>query len=224
MNTVLITGANKGIGREMVEQYHQEGWYVIACTRKPDQLEHKDERLQILEIDVTQPEDIKKLSGVIKDLSIDILINNAGVWGPSEQNVGSIDCESWLKAFKVNTIAPLLIAQTLLPQIAKSKLKIIANMSSTMGSINENTSGGDYVYRSSKAALNMVTKTLSVDLKNDGVTVISLHPGWVKTDMGGTGALLTPEESVKGIRKVLASVRLEDSGSFIRYDGNKASW
>jgi NAD(P)-dependent dehydrogenase (short-subunit alcohol dehydrogenase family) len=228
MNSVLITGANKGIGLEMVKQYYADGWIVIACTRQPEQIKNLNlpdsSRLRIVNIDVTCADQIKKLADEVKGISIDILINNAGVWGPSNQQLGAVDPEVWLEAFKVNTIAPLMMTQALVSQIAKSKFKIIANISSTMGSIDENTSGDSYIYRTSKAALNMVTKTLSVDLKSEGITVISLHPGWVKTAMGGCDAPLTPEESVSGMRKVLSSVRLEESGSFIRYDGNKATW
>jgi len=231
-NSILITGSNRGLGLEMVRQYYQDGWNVIACSRDPVHSEElndlvsqaQSDRLMLLPLNVKNPEDIKNFEKKFKIPPIDILMNNAGVWGPVGTEFGTVEQDPWLDVFKVNTIAPLLLAQVLIEQIANSKLKIIANISSQMGSIADNTGGREYIYRSSKAALNAVTKTMAVDLKNKGITVISLHPGWVKTDMGGQNAAITPTESVNGIKHVLNTISLKDSGSFIKYNGERLSW
>lgn len=233
MHCILITGANRGIGLELVKQYYSENWHVIACSRHTDTIESEinqrshtatQGKLTLIQADVTKAEDIKKISNTVEDLNIDILYNNAGVWGPSNIEFGSIQAELWLEVFRVNTLAPLLLAQALIKQIARSKLKIIVNMSSSMGSIENNTSGGGYIYRSSKAALNAVTKSLAIDLKDKEIIVVSLHPGWVKTDMGGENAPLTPAESVQGIKKVLSGLSLQDTGSYLAHNGNKLPW
>lgn len=233
MDTILITGANRGIGLELAKQYLNAGWQVIACCRDPananelnklahQQLENK--KLLIAKLDVTHSEDIKRLANELKDFSIDICINNAGIWGPSDMSFGAIEPNSWLKAFEINTIAPLMLAQALINQIARSKHKIIANISSIMGSVSANTEGNTYVYRSSKAALNAVTKSLAIDLKPKDITVVALHPGWVKTAMGGPDAEISAEQSVAGIKKILSSLTLNDTGCFISYDDKVLSW
>lgn len=221
MKTILITGANRGIGLELVKQYLADDWQVIACSRHPLNLP-KNEKLQWYSLDVTDANAIVELSNKLKNIPIDVLYNNAGVWGG--QGFGETSAEEWMNVLRVNTIAPLLMAQAFIKQLAAGKVKIIVNMSSGMASISENTDGGAYSYRSSKAALNMLTKTLAIDLKSQGITVVSMDPGWVKTDMGGKGAQITPEESVQGIRRVLKSLTPKESGSFLSYRGNMHEW
>ena len=155
--------------------------------------------------------------------SIDVLINNAGVFG-DRAGFGSVDYDVWANTLRVNTMAPLMIAEQLVDQVARGQLKVIAQVTSKMGSIADNTSGGMYVYRSSKAALNMVNKSLALDLAPRGITCVVLHPGWVATDMGGAGAPLQPEPSVRGMRAVLAGLTPAQSGKFFNYDGAELPW
>jgi len=230
MRTLLITGTNRGIGLEMTKQYAAEGWRVLACCRLPQaanalqQLKETYANIDIFQLDVKEPSAIQSLSKQLHTISIDMLINNAGVWGPEQQEFGCTDPNAWIDVFKVNTIAPLLLAEAFLPHIEQSQLKMIVNIDSTMGSIALNDSGSAYIYRSTKAALNAVTKSMAIDLNSRGITVVALHPGWVKTDMGGSHAKITPEESVNGIRNVLSQLSFKDSGTFWGYDHQPLPW
>jgi NAD(P)-dependent dehydrogenase (short-subunit alcohol dehydrogenase family) len=224
--TVLITGANRGIGLEFVRSFAADGWRVHACCRIPE----KAKKLKAIEGDVechrADVTDGLQVANLARDLSgepIDLLINNAGVYGPRDGS-GKVDFDKWGEVFEVNSIAPLRVAQRLLEKIARSERKQIVNISSRMGSIAENTGGGEHIYRSSKAALNMVVKSLSIELAERGITVIAFHPGWVQTDMGGAGAAITPEESVAGMRRVIAGLTPADSGRFFAYDGSDIPW
>lgn len=226
MYTILITGANRGLGLEMVKQYSADGWQVIACCREPehaDALHKLGNNIKILQLDVSNTHSIENLSHHIGHQPIDILLNNAGIL-PQDQEFGTINAETLTDAFKVNTVAPFILAETLFKNIVASELKIIANMSSIMGSMELNTDGGYYAYRSTKAALNALIKSMAIDLKAYSIKVIALHPGWVQTDMGGPNAMIAPEESVRKIRKILSTLSLIDSGSFIGYDSNKLAW
>lgn len=222
MKTVLITGANRGIGLEMVHQYWSDGWRVIACCRTIKTQVDKD-RLTHVKLDVTDVSQIKNLAIDLEKESIDVLINNAGISGPSNEEVDLFSSSDWVETFHVNTVAPYMIARALLKQIKRSHLKIIANISSAYGSIQLNSRGGYCVHRASKAALNAVTKCLAVDLQDGGVAVVSIHPGSVRTDMNPDGKI-SPAESVQGIKKVLDSVSLKDSGSFLNYKHESLPW
>ena len=226
MPTVLITGANRGIGLEFVRSYAADGWVVHACCRYPDKAkELKAIKNSVLthRLDVTDGLQVAGLARELAETPIDLLINNAGIYGP-RTGFGETDYDDWLEVFKVNSQAPLRMVERFVEHIAKSDRKLVANISSRMGSIGENSSGGSYVYRSSKAALNMVTKSLSLDLAGRGITVVSFHPGWVQTDMGGSGATITAVESVKGMRKVIAGLSQKDNGGFFNYDGTPIAW
>lgn len=232
MNTVLITGANRGIGLEFARQYAADGWQVVACCRQPQQAEalnrladqYKD-RFSIHRLDVRELAEIDQLSHKLQDLPIDILINNAGVY-PHAQNgeFGHISYDDWMEAFRVNTFAPLKMVEALIEQIACSQLKIVATITSKMGSIADNQRGGSYIYRSSKAAVNMVVKSLAIDLQPRGIIAVLLHPGWVQTDMGGRGALISTKQSVTGMKSILGRVTHSDTGKFIAYDGQHIPW
>ncbi|MGB6977323.1 MAG: SDR family oxidoreductase, partial [Gammaproteobacteria bacterium] len=200
MNTILVTGANRGLGLEIVKQYYEGGWRVFACCRAPSEAvplqalaSSSADRIKIFSLDVKDIASIRSLVDQIGDSPIDILMNNAGVFGPKEITFRTITpvVSQWLEVLQINTIAPLLLAENLINNVARSQLKIIANMSSKMGSIADNTSGTAYIYRSSKAALNAAAKSLAIDLREYGIVAIVLHPGWVKTDMGGPNALIT---------------------------------
>lgn len=231
MKTILITGANRGIGLELTRQYLASGCRVIACCRNPQHAEelktmaaNHSNQLIIQRLDVTNSDNIKQLSAQLDNESIDILINNAGVIGSHTNEFGAIDTAAWLDTLMVNTIAPTLVTQGLIHLVEKGKTKLIVNVSSKLGSISMNADSSYYYYRSSKAALNAITKNLSIDLKPKNITVISLHPGLVQTDMGGQDAPLKPDQSVKWIMQTINNINLKDSGSFFNYDGSKLTW
>jgi NAD(P)-dependent dehydrogenase (short-subunit alcohol dehydrogenase family) len=225
---VLITGANRGIGLEFTKQYAQDGWGVFACCRDIQHasalqaLANAHSNIRILSLDVADFAQIDALALQLKDERIDVLINNAGIY--PESSLGHADTEHWLDAFKINSIAPLKMATAFSAHIAKSELRIIATLSSKMGSMSDNTSGGSYIYRSTKTAVNMVMKSLSIDLHSVGIAVVTLHPGWVLTDMGGSNALIDTQTSVTGLRKVIANTNLNNTGKFIAYDGKEIAW
>ncbi|CAB1276368.1 SDR family oxidoreductase [Candidatus Nitrosacidococcus tergens] len=231
MSTLLITGANRGIGLEFVTQYIQAGWRVLACCRNPDKAEalnqieskHSD-LLSIYQLDISYFTEIEELAADLFDEEIDVLINNAGVYPESNLSSQDITDDNWILGFKINTMAPLKLAQLFAPQIAQSQQKKIINITSKMGSITDNTSGGSYFYRSSKAALNMITKSLAIDLASQKIATAVLHPGWVQTEMGGANALITAQKSVAGIRQVINRLTLENSGKFYNYTGEEIPW
>ncbi len=226
MQSILITGANRGLGLEMTKQYLQDEWQVIACCRSlnkatelMDLTTDAKEQLHLIELDVNDEDAILSLPSRLQNQSIDILINNAGILRTVSEDLNNISSEAWLESFQVNTIAPALIAKSLSKLIAAGQQKIIVNLSSALGSISLASDPTYLLYGSSKAALNYVTKSLAVELKSHGIIVISIHPGWVKTDMGGENAQLMPAESVAGIRKVLENLTIKQSGAFYDYSG-----
>jgi NAD(P)-dependent dehydrogenase (short-subunit alcohol dehydrogenase family) len=224
--TVLVTGANRGIGFEFVKSFAADGWRVHACARNVE----KARDVRALEgevvshkLDVTNGLKVASLARELVAEPIDVLINNAGLRGAGSA-FGKTDYEEWASVLQVNTLAPLRMVERFGGLIERSERKVVVNISSIMGSIAQTSSGGDYIYRSSKAALNMVTKTLANDLAGRGVTVISFHPGWVRTDMGGPGASITPAQSVAGMRRVIDGLSPADSGKFFNYDGTPIEW
>ena len=225
---VLITGANRGIGLEFTKQYADDGWNVLACCRHPQSamqlqaLAKANPNIKILGLDVADFAQIDALALQLKDTPIDLLINNAGVYPAS--SFGEVDYDDWLEGFKINSMAPLKMAEAFVQQITRSQLKKIATITSKMGSIDDNTSGASYSYRSSKCAVNMVMKSLSIDLRPYGISTITLHPGWVQTDMGGPNGLINVQTSVKGLRKQIADLTLATTGNFIAYDGQEINW
>ena len=228
MNTVLITGANRGIGLEFTKQYALDGWRVFSCCREPQSasalqaIASTSNNVQILALDVGDFAQIDALAFQLKHESIDLLLNNAGVYPSS--SFGNTDYSAWADGFKINSMVPLKMAEAFVQHISRSQLKKIATLSSKMGSIDDNTSGESYSYRTSKTAVNMVMKSLSIDLKPYGISVVTLHPGWVQTDMGGSNALINTETSVSGMRKVIADLNLSNTGKFIAYDGKAINW
>lgn len=232
MRTMLITGANRGIGLEFVRQYVADGWRVVACCRKPAAAEALNrlaaqypDQVTVHALDVTDHAQINQLAQTLSEQPIDLLINNADVYPPARGHaLGETDYAAWQQAFAVNTMAPLKITEAFILQIARSKLKTIVTITSKMGSIADNRGGGSYIYRSSKAGVNIVMKSLSIDLSPQKIIAILLHPGWVKTDMGGPGALITAEQSVTGMRRVIGNLTLQDSGKFYAFDGKEVPW
>lgn len=231
-NTVLITGANRGLGLEMTQQYAQAGWTVIACCRNPDSASQLAslahifrERVFLRSLDVTDFNAIDRLSGELSAQPIDILINNAGVYGDGKSNgFGQMDYSLWHTVLAVNTLAPVKMAEAFLPQLQSGSRKLIVTLTSLMGSIADNRGGGSIMYRSSKAGLNAALKSLAIDLKPRGIGILILHPGWVKTDMGGANAPTLPQQSVAGLRQVIDGFRLEHSGQFLDFQGKELPW
>lgn len=231
MATIVVTGASRGIGLELVKQYAKEGHGVAACCREPATAkalkavaDQSDGRVSIHEVDVTDLAHVQRLASDLAGQTIDVLINNAGIYPVKSETFGSVDAEAWMRTFRVNTIAPLRVAEVLVEHVARSQRKVIANVSSLMGSIGDNTSGGSYAYRTSKAALNMVTVSMARDLAARGVTCVCLHPGWVKTDMGGAGAQVEVVDSARGLKKVLDGLTVKDSGKFLDWEGDVLPW
>ena len=227
-HSALITGANRGIGLEFTKQYAADGWKVLACCRQPQSavalqaLAAAHSNVEILALDVADFEQIDVLALQLKDTAIDVLINNAGVYPSS--SFGDVDYNDWAEGFKINSMAPLKMAEAFVQHVTRSQLKKIATLSSKMGSLDDNTSGDSYSYRSSKVAVNMVMKSLSIDLKPYGISVVTLHPGWVQTDMGGQNALVSATTSVTGLRSVIEHLNLANTGKFIAYDGKEIAW
>lgn len=226
MPTVLVTGTNRGIGLEFVRQYAAEGWRVHAACRDPEkatELKSIKGDVRVHRLDVTDEGQLAALETSLVGEPIDILINNAGVRGLGD-SFGSTDVAGWLETLRVNAIAPVRVSERLIANLERGQRKLIVNITSRLGSIAENGSGGSYAYRSSKAALNMAAKSMAVDLKGRGITVVVFHPGWVQTDMGGSGAPVSPPDSVGGMRAKIASLTAADSGSFFNYNGQPISW
>ncbi|HEY8219358.1 MAG TPA: SDR family oxidoreductase, partial [Methylobacter sp.] len=211
-------------------QYAEQGWHVIACSRDPDDAFDLNKlasqhHIQLEALDVSKFEQIDALSRKLADMPIDVLINNAGIYADHRSDgLGHLDYQAWTNSLLINAQAPVKMAEAFLPQVKKSDNKLIVNISSLMGSIADNDSGGSIFYRSSKAALNAAMKSLSIELKDQLVGVLIFHPGWVKTDMGGPNALIDAEQSVSGMRSLIGSFSLDQSGSFIKYDGTPMPW
>ncbi|HCC72604.1 MAG TPA: short-chain dehydrogenase, partial [Methylophilaceae bacterium] len=222
--TVLITGANRGLGLEFVRQYAIDNYEVIACSRKINKkddlhkLQVKFKNISIYKLDVANFSSIDQFAKSLKS-PIDILINNAGVYPDS--SIDHINYDTWLEAFKINTLAAFKMTKAFLPHLKKSHLKKVASLTSKMGSIDDNSGGSEYLYRSSKTALNMVMKSLSIDLKPYDLALITLHPGWVRTDMGGPNGLIDADKSVTGMKRQIDKLSMKTSGQFIAYDGKK---
>ena len=215
-STVFITGANRGIGLSLTKLYIDNGWQVHATTRNlanSDELVSLSDQyasLTLHELDVTDYQRVAKLAQTLPP--IDLLINNAGYFGPKGWGFGNTDVEEWRKVLEINTIAPLKLVEAVYPLLQQGQMKKIACLSSKVGSMTENTSGGGYIYRSSKAALNSVVKSLSNDLTDQGFTVLALHPGWVRTAMGGPNALIEAETSAAGLANVIKQSTKHNSG------------
>jgi NAD(P)-dependent dehydrogenase (short-subunit alcohol dehydrogenase family) len=231
MKNVLVTGANRGIGLAHLRVFVERGIHVFAAVRTlqgADELESLQSThpnlITILSYDAVDPQAPFLLKKALGTTPIDLLLANAGAMGGSDQSLGSIDAEAVLLLLRINALAPLKLAEALADNVAQSTVKLIALQSSLMGSISDNGSGGYYAYRMSKAALNMVAKGMAIDLKSRGITVVSLHPGWVKTRMGGASAPVTPEQSVRGQQKLFDHLKLQDSGQFFNYDGIRLNW
>jgi NAD(P)-dependent dehydrogenase (short-subunit alcohol dehydrogenase family) len=222
--TVLVTGASRGLGHELARQCAADGWRAIGTVRDAKAkaaLEKLGAEAHFL--DVTNRKSIAQLAARLKGVPIDVLVCNAGIHGPKDVPLGELDDSVWEQVLRVNVLGAAAVVEALVENVAASERRVIVMMSSRMGSIGE-SGGGEYAYPSSKAALNMVGKTLALDLAPRGITVVSVSPGWVRTDMGGGGAPLAAEASIRGVRKVIAGLSLEKSGAFFNHDGSAIAW
>ena len=217
MPTVLITGANRGIGLELARQYAADGWTVIATVRE-ESAELGELGVEVSRLDMRDFDAVTRFGQAID--ALDLLIANAGTYGPRDAS-NAEEARQWLDTFAVNTVAPYLLAKAVLPKVQGARGKLIA-VSTRMGSIADNSSGGFLSYRSSKTALNMAWRTLA--LANKELTCAVLHPGWVQTRMGGANAPLSPEESVGEMRRVIEGLAPGDSGEFFDFHGNRVPW
>lgn len=238
MPTMLITGANRGLGFNLLKLYDADGWTIHACCRNPDAAtdlkavaDAAGGRITIHPLDVENPDSIAALKSALGDTPIDMLINMAGYLGEkalTEENglqpFGVTDYTIMEKAYRINCIGPLRMCEALVDNVAASDKKIIINVSSIVGSIGDDSFGNFYMYRPSKAALNAVTHAMALNLKDRGITVIPFHPGFTKTDMGGPTAEIEIEESVTGTKAVLDKVSFADTGRYLTYDGGELPW
>jgi NAD(P)-dependent dehydrogenase (short-subunit alcohol dehydrogenase family) len=231
MPSTLITGANRGLGLEFAKQYLADGWQVYAACRDPDSASElrrladaSDEKLQILALDVTDAANVKTAAAKLNGQAIDLLLNNAGVMGARGQTIGNIDYEAWAEVLKANTMGPMRVSEAFVDHVARSERKLIVTLTSGMGSLADNTSGGSIAYRSSKAAVNMVMRSLAIDLAPRGITCVVVNPGWVQTDMGGPHATITASESVTKLRRLIETLGPAKSGKFFNYDGREYAW
>lgn len=222
--TVLVTGANRGIGLEYARQLADKGYRVIGTARDPaaaKELAAVAERVEAL--DVADAASVAALAKRLEGEAIDILVNNAGIFDRGDTSIDKVDFAQMEQTLAVNTLGPLRVIQALLPNLRKGQRKLIVNMSSQLGSIGT-SSGGWYAYRTSKAALNQITKTLSVELAKENFVCVVVHPGWVRTDMGGPAATYTPEESVTGLVGLIEKLGTADNGRFFDFQGKDIPW
>ena len=229
--SVLVTGANRGLGLEFVRQYAQAGWKTYAACRSPKsakelkalQNQHAG-RITVLSLDVTDAASIRTAAATLRGEPIDLLLNNAGVGSPPAQKIGSFDYAAWAKVLDANVLGPARMVEAFVENVATGRDKRIVTLTSRMGSIADNSSGGSYAYRSSKAGVNAAMKSFAIDLAPRGITCVVVHPGWVRTDMGGAGGKLAPAESVKSLRALIAGLTPADSGKFFNVDGEELPW
>jgi NAD(P)-dependent dehydrogenase (short-subunit alcohol dehydrogenase family) len=231
MPSTLITGANRGLGLEFARQYLADGWQVHAACRDPTSASElrrladtSGNKPRIMALDVTDPVSVKTAAVELDGQAIDLLLNNAGVGGARGQTIGNIDYDAWAKVLDVNTMGPMRVSEAFVDHVARSERKLIVTLTSGMGSIADNTSGGSIAYRSSKAAVNMVVRSLAIDLASRGITCVVVNPGWVQTDMGGPHATMTPAESVTKLRDLFEALEPAQSGKFFNHDGREYPW
>jgi NAD(P)-dependent dehydrogenase (short-subunit alcohol dehydrogenase family) len=221
----VVTGANRGIGLELVRQLVGRGDEVHAAARDPGGATELRALVgeRVHRLDVLEPATVEALAAALAGAPIDLLINNAGVYGGSRQQLPGIDFEDVVATYRVNALGPLRVTLALLPNLKAARGKVI-HVTSGMGSISDNRSGAFYGYRMSKAALNMMSRSLAVDLRGAGVASAVINPGWVRTDMGGAGAPTPVEDSVRGMLREIDSFTLESTGAFLDWKGRPYPW
>jgi len=234
MATILITGANRGLGLEFARQYAEQGWNVIATSRKVansgalTELANTKKNLSVKSLDVASEESTRRLAQELKGVPIDVLVLNSAVYTRVGNTLGELNYEGWRQSFETNVLGAVRVAEALLENVAASKKKQIVAISSGMGSVGDLGktigAGAAYQYRTTKTALNMAMAILAKEVEPRGIAVVVISPGWVQTDMGGANAALTPEQSSSGMRNVLSGDPKGLSGKFWSYDGTTWAW
>ncbi|MEJ2084187.1 MAG: SDR family oxidoreductase [Acidobacteriota bacterium] len=220
----VVTGANRGLGLELCRQLKHAGTEVIGTARDPQTaVDLRALEVRVEELDVAQAESVGSFAERLGDTKVDLLINNAGVGGAGE-GIANLDFDDVEQKLQINTLGAMRVTQALLPNLRRGKGRKIAHLTSRMGSIGDNGEGGYYAYRISKAALNMFNRSLAVELVGQGFVCVVLHPGWVRTRMGGSTAPQTPEESARAMLELIARLRRQDTGRFFDYTGAELRW
>lgn len=225
----VITGASRGIGLELCSMFLENDHEVVALARNPNssgglnalRKEFVD-RIKILKCDVTNREEIHSVTEALSGQAIDVLVNNAGVFGSTDESLQELSYEDLEMCLQTNCVGPLMMTKAMLPNLKKAQNSKIANISSRMGSVADNSSGGYYAYRMSKSAVNMFSKGLSIDFPE--IICLNIHPGWVRTEMGGRNATVATRESARGIYQLIVGATLEQSGKFLNYKGEELPW
>lgn len=239
MPTVLITGASRGLGLELARQYVEAGWRVIACARSPAKAADlgalavaSNVRMTVHPLDVTDHGQIEALARELDGLPIDVLINSAGVMGRESfadqgmaiQRFGQTDYDDWMHTLRVNVFGPMKLAEAFVENVAASGQKKLVTLTSMVGSMGQNTFGGLYAYRSSKAAANCIMKSMAIDLQRRGIIALPMHPGWVRTEIGGPRGELDVATSVAGMLRVIEGLTPAQAGRFLQWDGRELPW
>ena len=220
----VVTGANRGLGLELCRQLKQAGAQVIGTARDPQgAIDLRALEIQVEALDVADAESVAAFAQRLGDTSVDLLINNAGVGGAGE-GISELEIDDVERKFQINSLGPIRVTQALMPHLRRGKGRKIAHVSSRMGSISDNGEGGYYGYRISKAALNMFNRSLAVELVGQGFVCVVLHPGWVRTQMGGSSAPQSPEASARGLLRVIGRLRRQDTGRFFDFTGAEIPW
>lgn len=232
IETVLISGANRGLGLALTAHFAKAGWKVLAGCREPEQAQaltalktdgSKDGNIEIFKLDVTDAGDVSALVRRLGGQPLDVLINNAGILDANRTDLGAIDYDEWAQIFAINSMAPVRMSLALKEHLARAATPRIVTVSSEMGSLNQDLEGA-ICYRTSKAAVNKAMQVLATNFASDGIIVVPIHPGWVRTDMGGPQAAISPEQSAKGIFALTTSLTQEMSGRFWTWDGQEHPW
>ncbi len=223
--TVLITGANRGIGLALATKFQQQGFNVIATARKPKKAEALNKlSVQVEQLDITVQASVDALKFRLKNQPIDILINNAGIMGHGTRKFKDLKIDRLGQVFEVNSLGALRVTQGLLTNLENGSKKIVASVSSRMGSTEENTTGGGLGYRASKSALNSFNKSLSIEFAKQGFAFVVLHPGWVRTDMTSAKATYSTEQSANKLYQVISKLEQKDNGKFYDLNGQPVAW
>lgn len=227
MTTILITGANRGIGLGLAQHASERGYTVIGTARDPGSAKGlKATGARVEQLDTGSLESVEALAKTLGDTPIDILVNNAGIFPHACDDINDLDVDAFEKVMRVNTLGPILVTRALIPNLAGSERKVVAQITSSLGSITDASKGeaGFLGYRTSKAALNMVNAVMAHQLKDKGITAVAIHPGWVQTDMGGKEAHLTPDESTRSIMDTIDAIKASDTGRYVDYKGDELAW